>query len=108
MTEDKLQKIIEFEEDKVRNLTARLSQERKKLQEYRGALLLLRLNLKLGDELKSSDGKKKGIVESADDNFHFKLRLYKADHTLGKSLVNVFDSHVKTGRWVKTGYNIND
>lgn len=108
MTIEELKEKIKFQEDDVRDLSASLAQKKNTLQSLRGELLLMKLGLKLGDELRSADGKKKGVVESANDNYHLKLRLYKADHTLGNSLINVFDAHVTNGRWVKTGYNINE
>lgn len=108
MTIEELQEKIKFQEDDVRDLNAALSQKRNKLQSLKGELLLKKLDLKIGDELKSEDGKKKGIIESANDEFQFKLRVYKADHTLGKNLINVFKSQVERGLWYKTGFNIND
>lgn len=108
MTIEELQERIKFQEDDVRDLSAALAQKKNKLQSLIGELLLKKLDLRIGDELKSEDGKKKGIIESANDNYHFKLRLYKADYTLGKNLINVYDRHVKRGWWVKTGFNIND
>ena len=108
MTIEELQERIKSQEEDVQDLSAALSQKKNKLQSLRGELLLKELDLKIGDELRSEDGKKKGIIESANDSKQFKLRLYKADHTLGKNLVNVFERQVRRGFWVKTGFNIND
>lgn len=108
MTIEELQEKIKFQEDDVRGLSVTLAQKKNKLQSLKGELLLKKLDLRIGDELKSEDGKKKGIIESANDDIQFKLRLYKVDHTLGKNLVNVFESQFKRGFWVKTGFNINE
>jgi uncharacterized coiled-coil protein SlyX len=108
ITIEELKDKIKYQEEDVRDISSMLAQKRNVLQSLRGELLLKSLDLKLGDELRSEDGKKKGIIESANDEFHLKLRLYKADHTLGKNLINVYDSHFRIGRWVKTGYNINE